>query len=542
MNMAKYKVGTRLAVGFGLLLVACGAIGLIGVTKMGELDAGMQEIATNDWKQVRLMDAAEKHIRIIAANTGELLIADELERDIIASDIKENREAATKLLTELGTLLVEEDTKAQFAKVTTSREAQVASMKKVEELASDPKRHQEAVDLYQTETAQLLKHTLDEAEKMVELLAQDFEEAAKESGDDYDTGRNSVFLILGAALAGGIALAILLARSIVRPLGNAVQIADAIKAGKLNNQIEVDGSDEPSQLLASLSAMQTELKARDEKDADFRGQIGAIHRAQAVIEFSMDGTVRGVNDNFASVMGYSKDEVVGKHHSTLCESGYASSPEYRAMWAKLNRGEYDVGTYKRIGKGGREVWIQASYNPIADISGKFVKVVKYATDVTEQMVRNADFAGQLSAIGKSQAITEFDMDGTVRKVNDNFSKVMGYNASEVVGRHHSMFADAATSNSAEYRALWSKLGRGEAELGNYKRVAKGGREVWLQSSYNPIPDASGKPQGGRVRERRHSEHAGAADAAARGSPDAGNGQGRDGWRPHAPHSHRRQDG
>ncbi len=493
MNMANFKVGTRLAVGFGLLLVACGAIGLIGVSKMAELDAGMQEIATNDWKQVRLINTVEKNLRINAANTAELLIADELERDIIISDIDSNRKAATEALEALGALLVEDDTKAQLATIVEKREAQVASLKKVQELAGDPARHNSAVNVYQTETQQLIKATLGEIEKMVTLLAEDFEEAAIESGNDYDTGRNLVFIILGSALAAGIALAIFLARSIVRPLGNAVQVADAIKGGKLNNQIEVEGTDEPSQLLSSLDAMQMELKSRDEKDADFRGQIGAINRAQAVIEFSMDGTVRNVNDNFATVMGYSHDEVVGKHHSTLCESGYASSPEYRALWAKLNRGEYEVGTYKRIGKGGREVWIQASYNPIADISGKFVKVVKYATDVTEQMVKNADFAGQLSAIGKSQAITEFDMDGTVRKVNDNFSKVMGYSSSEVVGRHHNMFTDAATSNSAEYRALWSKLARGEAELGNYKRVAKGGREVWLQSSYNPIPDANGKP-------------------------------------------------
>jgi methyl-accepting chemotaxis protein len=493
MQIANFKVGTRLAAGFVLVLLACAMVGTIGVRKMGELDAGMQGLVAQEWRMVQLASKAEMHIRVVAAGTAELLLADELERDIIGSDINDNRKSASAVLEELDKLLHEPDTKEQLKKILDARKAQIDSLQKVEQLANDPKSHEAAVDLYQAETQALVKHTLDELHSLGDMLSQDFADAAKESGDDYDSGRRGVLITLGSALAVGVLLAILLTRGIVRPLRRAVEVADAVKNGKLDNQIEVSGKDETSQLLGSLDEMQAALKARDQKDADFRGQIGAINRAQAVIEFDMDGTIKDINENFARAMGYSKDEVVGKHHSSLCEGSYATSPEYRAMWAKLNRGEYDVGTFKRIAKGGREVWLQASYNPIADVNGKFFKVVKYATDVTEQMIRNADFAGQLAAIGKSQAVTEFDMDGTVRKVNDNFARVMGYNESDVVGRHHSMLTDAATSSGAEYRALWAKLGRGEAEIGNYKRVAKGGREVWLQSSYNPIPDANGKP-------------------------------------------------
>jgi methyl-accepting chemotaxis protein len=493
MKMANFKVGSRLMAGFGLLLVACAAIGFVGIQKMKELDTGMQEIAEHDWKMVKLVSGMESNFRTIAVSTSELLIADAAEQRSLRELIGTQRQEASEAMTELEKALDEPDTQAQMVKLAAARSGQVASLKKVEELASDEKTHEQAVEVYQSETKPLLHHTLEEVHALVQMLSDDFELAAKESGDDYDSGRRSVFLLLGTALAMGFAMAFFLARSIVRPLGNAVVVANAIKTGKLDNAIEVDGTDEPSQLLESLDAMQKELKSRDEKDADFRGQIGAINRAQAVIEFGMDGVVRHVNDNFATVMGYAREEVVGKHHSSLCETSYAASPEYRALWSKLNRGEYDVGTYKRLGKGGREVWIQASYNPIADASGKFVKVVKYATDVTEQMIRNADFAGQLAAIGKSQAVIEFDMDGTVRKINENFARVMGYSAADVVGRHHSMFADAATTGSSAYREFWSKLNRGEAEIGTYKRIAKGGREMWLQSSYNPIPDANGKP-------------------------------------------------
>ncbi|HUQ11080.1 MAG TPA: methyl-accepting chemotaxis protein, partial [Steroidobacteraceae bacterium] len=493
MKVSNYKVGTRLIVGFGLLLLACGAIGLIGVSRMTDLNSAMQEFTTHDWRMVKLASAAENHVRIIASNTGELLISDELERDIIAADIKHNRTDATAAFDELGKLLDADDTKAQMAKVLEARKAQAASLDKVEELANDDKSHEKAIEVYQSETLPALKNVLTEIHTLVDMIGEDFEDAAKKSGVEYTNGRRMIFIILAAALAAGALLAFFLARSIARPLRNAVEVANAIKAGKLDNRIEADGHDEPSQLLESLDSMQSSLRARDEKDADYRGQIAAIGRAQAVIEFNMDGTVREVNDNFAQVMGYSKTETVGKHHSQFVESGYANSGDYRAFWDKLNRGQPDVGTYKRIAKGGREVWIQASYNPIPDANGKPFKVVKYATDVTEQMVKNADFAGQLEAISKSQAVIEFDMDGTVRKINDNFARTMGYTASEVVGRHHSMFADAVTAGGAEYRAFWAKLNRGEAELGTYRRIAKGGREVWLQASYNPIPDANGRP-------------------------------------------------
>ncbi len=207
----------------------------------------------------------------------------------------------------------------------------------------------------------------------------------------------------------------------------------------------------------------------------------------------MDGTILDANDNFLRVMGYSLAEIKGQRHTLFVDTATSQGGDYRALWDKMARGEFDGGQYKRIAKGGREVWVQASYNPITDVNGKPFKVVEYATDITEQKLRNADFEGQLAAIGKAQAVIEFEMDGTVRSANDNFAQTMGYSNSEVRGKHHSMFVDPAISGGAEYRAFWAKLGRGEPDAGRYKRVAKGGREVWLQASYNPILDANGRP-------------------------------------------------
>jgi len=236
----------------------------------------------------------------------------------------------------------------------------------------------------------------------------------------------------------------------------------------------------------------TEKSALAKLNADYQGKIEAINKSQAVIEFNMDGTILTANDNFLNTLGYTLMEIEGKHHSMFAEAGYANSAEYKAFWERLNRGEYDTGEYKRIGKDGKEVWIQASYNPIADLNGKPFKVVKYATDVTDVKLKSANFGGQIEAISKSQAVIEFNMDGTILAANDNFLNTLGYTFSEIEGKHHSMFAEASYANSAEYKAFWEKLNRGEYDTGEYKRIGKGGKEVWIQASYNPITDLNGK--------------------------------------------------
>ena len=223
------------------------------------------------------------------------------------------------------------------------------------------------------------------------------------------------------------------------------------------------------------------------------GMLDAINKVQAVIEFGLDGTIQHANENFLKAMGYTLDEIRGKHHSMFVDPDYRDSPGYKQFWEKLGRGEFDAGQYKRIAKGGKEVWIQASYNPVFDGSGKPFKVVKFATDITQQKLQNADYEGQIAAIGKAQAVIEFALDGTVLNANENFLKTLGYSLDEIKGQHHSMFVDAAYRTSPEYKLFWEKLGRGEYDAGQYKRIGKGGREVWIQASYNPIMDLNGKP-------------------------------------------------
>jgi len=234
-------------------------------------------------------------------------------------------------------------------------------------------------------------------------------------------------------------------------------------------------------------------KAKAADLVDMRGQLAAISKAQAVIEFTLEGKVLTANDNFLRALGYTLEEIEGQHHSLFVDPAYRQSAEYRMFWERLGRGEYDAAQYKRIGKGGKEVWIQATYNPIMDAKGRPFKVVKYATDVTEQKLQAADFEGQLRAISKAQAVIEFSLDGKVLTANDNFLRALGYTLPEIVGQHHSLFVDPAYRQTQEYRMFWERLGRGEYDAAQYKRIGKGGKEVWIQASYNPIMDMNGRP-------------------------------------------------
>ena len=192
-------------------------------------------------------------------------------------------------------------------------------------------------------------------------------------------------------------------------------------------------------------------------------------------------------------MGYTESEVVGKHHRLFVDSQYASSEEYRQFWQKLKSGEVHSGEFRRINKQGNDVWIQATYNPVFGDDGAVDYIIKFASDITEQKQKNADYEGQITAINKSQAVIEFDLDGQILTANDNFLSAMGYSLDEIKGQHHSMFVDPSYKLSNEYAAFWQSLKAGEHSDDEYKRIGKGGREIWIRATYNPIIDSSGKP-------------------------------------------------
>ncbi|QGZ63992.1 methyl-accepting chemotaxis protein [Paraburkholderia acidisoli] len=218
----------------------------------------------------------------------------------------------------------------------------------------------------------------------------------------------------------------------------------------------------------------------------------ALNRVQAVIEFDLQGIILHANENFLATVGYTLEEVRGKHHRMFCDPDYVQTDAYRNFWERLGRGEYDRGEYRRVGRNGREIWINASYNPVLGADGRPYKIIKFATDITAIKAQHAEYEGRLRAIDKAQAVIEFDTGGIVLHANQNFLDTLGYRLEEILGKHHRMFCEESYSSSIEYQAFWAKLNRGEFDAGRYKRLGKGGRVVWIQATYNPIFDMNGR--------------------------------------------------
>ena len=224
-----------------------------------------------------------------------------------------------------------------------------------------------------------------------------------------------------------------------------------------------------------------------------RATLAALDRSQAVIEFNLDGVVLTANQKFLDALGYTLEEVKGKHHGLFVEPAYAASPEYKLFWEELRHGRHQAAQFKRVAKGGREVWIEASYNPVLDRRGNPIKVIKYATDITAQKQDYADLMGQVQAINKAQAVIEFDLDGTIRTANGKFLDAVGYTLPEIKGKHHSLFVEPGYAAGSEYKLFWEELRHGRYQAAQFKRIGKGGREIWIEASYNPILDLNDKP-------------------------------------------------
>jgi methyl-accepting chemotaxis protein len=277
----------------------------------------------------------------------------------------------------------------------------------------------------------------------------------------------------------------------------AFQSAEYRRFGKGGREIWIQATYNPifgrDGRVAQVVKFATDITEQKLAAAEARGQIQAINKSQAVIHFALDGTITDANEAFLAATGYRLDEIQGRHHGLFVEEEYRRSQDYAVFWQRLGRGEYEAGEYRRFGKGGREIWLQASYNPIFDMAGRPFKVVKYASDVTAERLYSADSNGQIAAIGRSQAVIHFGMDGTIQDANQNFLDATGYSAEEVKGQHHRMFVPKAYAESDEYAAFWARLRRGEYATGVYQRLAKGGREIWIQGSYNPVLDMNGRP-------------------------------------------------
>ena len=211
-------------------------------------------------------------------------------------------------------------------------------------------------------------------------------------------------------------------------------------------------------------------------------EAAAIDRSHAVIAFAPDGTILRANDNFLRALGYEGEDLSGQPHRIFMPDGEAALPDYHLFWAELRAGRFQAREFRRRHRSGRDVWIQAAYNPVLDTAGRVVRVVKVASDISAQKQVSLDMAGQIDAIRRSQAVIAFDTEARVLEANDAFLALMGYASVEVVGQPHAIFVDPAERDSPAYAAFWARLRAGEFQAARFRRRTKSGAEVWIQAT------------------------------------------------------------
>ncbi len=235
-------------------------------------------------------------------------------------------------------------------------------------------------------------------------------------------------------------------------------------------------------LKAQLQACQTRL---DEE----QGIIEAIKAGAATVIFSPEGIIQEASTPFLALMGYGAAELIGQPHSQLCPRAWGESGDYRQFWRRLAQGEVQSGTFERVNRQGETRWLEATYFPVKH-QGRVTRVLKIASDVTEQHQRLGRLEALTEALDRSRAMIEFTPNGDILHANANFLSVMGYTLGEIAGRHHRIFCDETFLR--EQPRFWEELARGQFKSGLFMRHDSRGQAVWLEATYNPIRDGSGK--------------------------------------------------
>lgn len=254
--------------------------------------------------------------------------------------------------------------------------------------------------------------------------------------------------------------------------------------------------EEIRQNMEEMQATQEEMQRKSDElsrtSAEMRSILNGINATMATIEFQPDGTIISANENFLNTMKYSIHEIRGKHHRIFVPNDILETEEYKTQWTRLASGESLKGIFKRIASTGKTIWISAIYNPILDETGRVVKVVKFATDITAQQEMIAENKGILDGINATMATIEFQPDGTIVNANDNFLKTMNYSLEKIKGKHHRIFVPKDVLESEDYKTQWARLASGESLKGTFKRISSTGKTVWISAIYNPIHDATGR--------------------------------------------------
>jgi PAS domain S-box-containing protein len=472
MDIRNLKLTSRLFLAFGAVAVIFGGALTIGIVRLTEFKNEVHGL-TND-RVPKLEQTDDWTIRLLesARHTRNMLILDDKEKiqkelEAVQEDKAKRKEYMTLLTASAATaeekaaLQVVLDARAAYLPLEDEFLGQVAAGQLKEAKESLITRARPAQLTYITALNKFRAFQTAEIKARAEAL-------------DASYGRTLIIssLLFALAVAAAIVLAMAILRAIVKPLERVIAHFDELRRGHFNGAIDAHSTDEIGQLLSALKTMQAALRENELNATNAKGQIAAIGKAQAVVEFGLDGTIRAANDNFLRLLGYALADVKDQHHSLFVDSTDRSRPEYRAFWDKLGRGEYESGQYKRVARDGREVWLQASYNPIQGVDGKAFKIVEYATDITDQVKMQHDQvrmqADQLHmnealeiAVNETQAVVKSAIDGELTKriaLTDKSGQI------EVLARSVNALIDNMMKMVTEIKRAASEVQSGAQEI------------------------------------------------------------------------------
>jgi PAS domain S-box-containing protein len=472
MDIRNLKLTSRLFLAFGAVAVIFGGALTIGIVRLTEFKNEVHGL-TND-RVPKLEQTDDWTIRLLesARHTRNMLILDDKEKiqkelEAVQEDKAKRKEYMTLLTASAATaeekaaLQVVLDARAAYLPLEDEFLGQVAAGQLKEAKESLITRARPAQLTYITALNKFRAFQTAEIKARAEAL-------------DASYGRTLIIssLLFALAVAAAIVLAMAILRAIVKPLERVIAHFDELRRGNFNGAIDAHSTDEIGQLLSALKTMQAALRENELNATNAKGQIAAIGKAQAVVEFGLDGTIRAANDNFLRLLGYALADVKDQHHSLFVDSTDRSRPEYRAFWDKLGRGEYESGQYKRVARDGREVWLQASYNPIQGVDGKAFKIVEYATDITDQVKMQHDQvrmqADQLHmnealeiAVNETQAVVKSAIDGELTKriaLTDKSGQI------EVLARSVNALIDNMMKMVTEIKRAASEVQSGAQEI------------------------------------------------------------------------------
>jgi PAS domain S-box-containing protein len=469
MNWLNFGLRVRLLLAFSAVMAALSVAVIIAALQLTRFNREVQRVTGDNLPRLQTTHQWVVQLLETARHTRNMLILDDKTK--IKSELEgvaENKRLRAQYMSELSASVTEPQERAMLRAVIDARAAYIPSEDDfLRQVAGDQLKEAKATLLERARPAQL--NYLDHLTKLSDYEGAQIRAAGTALDASYSTTKQLTTAVaaLGALVASVVAL--VMTHSITNPIRSAVGVLEAIEKGRYDSPIPRGSRDETGRMLAALGSMQRNLKERIERErsaaAENSSQLAAINRAQAVVEFELDGKIITANENFLRATGYALEEIRGQHHSLFVEAASRSSDEYQRFWAKLARGEYDAGQYQQLGKGGREVWLEASYNPVMNGDGRPYKIVEYATEVTAQVAATREMQDTVrqtqdvvKAAGTGDLTRRLSAHGTVADL-----RAMAEGVNSVLQTMSDLIAQITTA-AAEVRRGAEEISTGNASL------------------------------------------------------------------------------